>query len=265
MLQIGDIAKIKKFIKVEPGLASAGHGNTLAHNYSQDSVAIVNAISGFGYGTEIGTGYGIGNTGDIFTSDDENGYGHTYHTGLGCGSGEGSGLSTDSDFVSESSVATDINSADLKFLNDYPVFTYNSRHYVVYHVFDNYASAGRIYDDMTITPYYIAKYYNIFGEGETIEDAVLNAKALYRWFLSKENLVNHLIEQFPNLDTIVNPKELRGWSDCLATRTVRSYKEFCIENNIDQNTSFTMRQFLSLIKDPLDKTVAKKLKEKHIL
>lgn len=122
MLQIGDITKIKKFIKVEPGLASAGHGNTLAHNYSQDSVAIVNAISGFGYGTEIGTDDEVGNSSDIYPSDDENGYGYPYHTGLGCGSGEGSGLITDSDFISENSVDTDIASTDLKFLNGYPVF-----------------------------------------------------------------------------------------------------------------------------------------------
>ncbi len=163
------------------------------------------------------------------------------------------------------SVDTDIASTDLKFLNGYPVFTLNNRQYIIYHVFDNYASVGMLHDDMTITPYYIAKYYNVFGEGETIEDAILDAKDLYRWFLSKENLVNHLIEQFPDLDIIVNPKELRSWYDCLATNTFSSYKEFCTENNIDQKASFTIRQFLSLIKVPLDKTVAEKLKEKRLL
>ena len=129
-------------------------------------------------------------------------------------------------------------------------------------VHGNYAIGRILNSDFTTKPCYIAKCGNYFAHGDTLEDAVCDARSKYEESMSIEERIKLFNEQFPDRDKKVSAKELFVWHHTLTGSCLAGRKHFCEEYGLDyENGEYTVNEFIQLTKDAYNGSIIRQLEE----
>ena len=101
---------------------------------------------------------------------------------------------------------------------------------------------------MTLEACYIAKEDNSFAHGKTLKDAAADAAAKEMHRMPVEKRIEKFIEEFGFLDSEHTGKEFYDWHHILTGSCRMGRDEFCKDNDIDLDTTYTVRYFLDVTK-----------------
>ena len=171
------------------------------------------------------------------------GYGNGSGSGSGDGNGSGSG-------------------ENIEAFRGQPVHIIDGVQTLIDKVHGNYAIGRILNSDLTTIPCYIAKCGNYFAHGDTLEDAVRDARSKYEKNMSIDERIKLFNEQFPDRDKKVSAKELFIWHHTLTGSCLAGRKYFCKEQGLDyENGEYTVNEFIQLTKDAYNGSIIRQLEE----
>ena len=182
--------------------------------------------SGYGRGDGYGSGYGRGYGSGYGRGD---GYGSCYGSGDGYGRGDGYGDGSD---------VMSINGSIIHSIDD--IIT------IIDSVHGSYARGRIVGSDLQMKRCYIAKCGNFFAHGETLRQAVADAKTKYKENRPLEDRIADFVTKFPTLQTNVSASELFDWHHILTGSCLMGRQEWCRDNNIDMTATYTVGKFIEL-------------------
>ena len=230
--------KIIEFVKVLPLYNGYGEGNGDGNGDGDGN----GCGNGCGYGNGYGDGYGDGN-------GDGEGNGNGYENGNGYGNGYGNG---------------DRDGKNLRSLNNQNIFAIDSIQTIITSVKNNIAKGFIVQNDLSLIPCFIAKGENSFAHGNSIQDAVL---FLRKKLLKKLPISQRIIkfkEKFVDIATKYPAFDFYEWHHFLTGSCNIGRTSFAKDHNINIDTdSFTVTEFIDLVKDSYGQNIIKELKESY--
>ena len=185
---------------------------------------------GDGSGSGDGSGYGSGDV-DGDGSGDGDGY----------GSGYGDGVEA---------------------INGHKVYMIDNTPTLIDSVHGNYAKGSILNSDLTLTPCYIAKVGDYFAHGDTLREALGEAREKYENNLQLEDRIRHFNERYPDRDKKIPAKELFNWHHTLTGSCLMGRKQFCRGHDLDwENGEYTVNEFIALTRDAYGGNVIRQLEE----
>ena len=170
------------------------------------------------------------------------GYGSGYGSGSGSGSGSGDGL---------------------KLLNNQTVYLIDNIQTIIISVRNNIAKGFIVNSDLTLTPCYIAKNYNLFAHGKTIKEACNALQDKIFNNLSEDERINAFVATFPNINKKIKAIDLFDWHNKLTGSCKMGREQFCKDKGIDIDLDvFTIAEFIKLTENSYGSNIIFKLKEK---
>lgn len=129
-------------------------------------------------------------------------------------------------------------------------------------VHHRYARGHILNSDLTTKQCFIARCGNYFAHGDTLEEAVKDARAKYESKLSTEERIRLFNQQYPDRDKKVPASELFQWHNTLTGSCFAGRKHFCREHGLDyENGEYTVNEFIELTKDAYGGDIIRQLKD----
>ena len=244
--------EITTFLQIDEYLSCYGDGSGYDDGFDDG----FGSGNGFGDGSVDGDGYGYGNgNGSGNGYDDGSGYGFGNGNGDGSGDGDGYGYGNGSGHG-------DGDGNDIEYLNNQKIYTIDNIPTLIDSVHTNYAKGRILNSDLTTKPCFIAKCGNFFAHGETLRQAVSDAKSKYNQSLPVEDRVKAFNTQYPDRDKKIPAQELFQWHNTLTGSCLLGRKQFCEEHNLDYESGFyTVNEFISLTRDAYGGEVIRMLEQ----
>lgn len=181
--------------------------------------------SGYGFGSGDGNGYGDG-SGD----GSGNGSGYGFGSGDGDGSGDGSGINIKS-----------YKGNKVYYVDDIPCI-FKSVH-------ENFASVEVIdINSFELKKAFIGKFENCFAHGETIKEAIEDARSKYYQSLNFDEVKEKLLAEFKEKGKLT-VKELYNWHGILTGSCRFGRTQFQTEHNLKDDDLLTLEEFIELTKN----------------
>lgn len=188
------------------------------------------ARSGSGYGDGYGSGYGSG-TGYGYGDGYDDGYGDGYGTGYGSGYGDG-----------------DDSGDGIKKYDGEDVHMIDGVQTIITSVHGDVAKGFILQGDLTLTPCFIAKVDGCFAHGETVRQAVTDARDKAFEGLPQEERITAFLDAIkPN--TAYPVMTLYDWHHRLTGSCEAGRKAFAKDHGIDLSACMTREAFFELTKD----------------
>lgn len=187
----------------------------------------------------------------------EDGYGHdddsSYNDGIGVGSGLGSGFGYEDGF----GVGSDFDSglgydhdSGIKSYDGHEVHRIDNLQTIIYSIHGNIARGAIINEDLTLKDCYIAKYEGHFAHGETVAQAMADARSKVYQDKPIEERIDYVIESYPDVDRPIEHSVLFSLHNFLTGSCLFGRQEFAESHALDpKHGSMTMREFIHLTKD----------------
>ena len=193
--------------------------------------AILNFLSlgsGYGYGDGYGSGYGSGyGYGD--GSGSGSGYGDGDGSGYGYGDGSGSG------------------SGDIVKVGAHHIYNVDGVPTAFYSIHGICAQGGVLQQDFTFKPCYIARVGDSFAHGDTLRQAMADARTKELRNKPVEERVGQFLFTYPDPEALIPAKELFDWHNILTGSCLFGRKQFCAERGIDvEHDNFSVKDFIKL-------------------
>ena len=237
--------KIKRFLSIGYG-DCYGYGSGFGEGYGYGS----GFGEGYGYGSGFGEGYGYGyGSGSGYGSGFGDGYGYGYGSGFGDGSGYGSGFGE--------------GCGDLKSYDHRRVYYIDCVPTLIDSVRGTFAQGHIIQADKTLKACYIARHGNYFAHGDTLHKAQEDALAKYMLNMPEEERIAEFIRAHPDIDAEYPCEGLFKWHNTLTGSCEFGRRQFCKDNGIDLQKSYTVRFFLDITKNAYGGNVIKKVIEEY--
>ena len=135
---------------------------------------------------------------------------------------------------------------------------------IIRRVHGQYAEGAVLREDLSIQECYIAKCGNYFAHGDTLADAVRDARAKYEKHLPLEERIRLFQEKYPTLETVCLNADLFVWHHTLTGSCLFGRKEFAEHHGIDvENGSMTVAEFIELTKDAFGSEEIRQLKDSY--
>ena len=183
--------------------------------------------SGNGNGSRYGDGYGSG-SGDGCGSGNGNGYGYGY--GYGYGNGDGNGIKI-----------KQFKGNKVYYVDDIPCI-FKSVH-------ENYASVEIIdVNSLELKNAFIGKFENRFAHGETIREAIEDARSKYYQSLDFDEVKEKLLSEFKEKGKLT-VKELYNWHGILTGSCRFGRTQFQTEHNLKDDDLLSLEEFVELTKN----------------
>ena len=213
---------------------------------------------GSGYGSGIGSGYG--NTyGDGYCDGYCDGSGEGSSNGLGdgsgYGSGDGSGYGYDDGYCD--------GGYSIKKYGEHSVYLVDSTQTLIYSVHGNYAKGAIINSDLTLSPCFIAKEFDYFAHGETLQEAIKAVHAKTIQNLPEEERIDKFLQEYPDKNKKQSGRVFFNWHHILTGSCYMGRKQFCKDNNIDIDAKYTPMEFLDICKDAYGSNVIKQIIKRY--
>lgn len=201
--------KIKEFLAARSGIG-CGCG------YGSGSGSGIGSGSGSGYGSGYGSGSGSGY-----------GYGYGYGTGYGYGYGSGDGI---------------------KKYDGEDVHMIDGVQTIITSVHGDIAKGFILQGDLTLTPCFIAKVDGCFAHGETVRQAVTDARDKAFEGLPQEERITAFLDAIkPNTEYPV--MTMYDWHHRLTGSCEAGRKAFAKDHGIDLSADMTREAFFELTKN----------------
>ena len=186
--------------------------------------------SGSGYGYGYGSGYGDGSGyGSGYGDGYGDGYSYGYGDGYGDGSGSGSGYGIKK-----------YDGEDVHMIDDVQT--------IITAVHGNIAKGFILQGDLTLTPCFIAKVDGCFAHGETVRQAVTDARDKAFEEMPQEERITAFLDAIkPNTEYPV--MTLYDWHHRLTGSCEAGRKAFAKDHGIDLSADMTREEFFELTKD----------------
>ena len=182
---------------------------------------------------EIGDGSGYG-SGDGYGDGSGSGDGSGYGSGDGYGSGSGYG----SGYGDGSGVAV---------FNGDKVWMVDGVPTLIRSVYRGYAKCAVLRYDLTLKACYVAKEGCCFAHGDTLRDAVRDARGKYLGRMPVEERIRLFAEEYPDASCVVKGTELYRWHGILTGSCRMGRDEWCRAHGMDpETTSLTVKRFCAL-------------------
>ena len=192
------------------------------------------ARSGYGSGSGSGTGY---DSGAGYGSGSGSGSGTGSGSGYGYGDGDGSGSGTGYD-----------SGAGIKKYDGEDVHMIDGVQTIITAVHGNIAKGFILQGDLTLTPCFIAKVEDCFAHGETVRQAVTDARDKAFEGLPQEERITAFLDAIkPNTEYPV--MTLYDWHHRLTGSCEAGRKAFAKDHGIDLSADMTREAFFELTKD----------------
>jgi hypothetical protein len=189
---------------------------------------------GIGYGDGTGYGYGLGSDGT--------------GNGSGNGFGGGNGNQVSIHYV----VIKQFKGNKVYYVDDIPCI-FKSVH-------ENYASVEVINIlSLELTKAFIGKYKNYFAHGETIRDAIEDARSKYYQSLDFDEVKEKLLAEFKKKGKLT-VKELYDWHGMLTGSCRFGRTQFQTAHNLKNTDLLTLEEFINLTKNEFGGDLIIKLK-----
>lgn len=215
--------KIKEFLDARSGFGS-GSGYGVGSGYGDGS--------GSGYGSGYGDGYGDGSGSGSGSGDgygDGSGYGSGYGSGDGDGYGDGYG-------------------DGIKKYDGEDVHMIDGVQTIITAVHGDIAKGFILQGDLTLMPCFIAKVEDCFAHGETVRQAVTDARDKAFEGLPQEERITAFLDAIkPNTEYPV--MTLYDWHHRLTGSCEAGRKAFAKDHGIDLSAYMTREAFFELTKD----------------
>ena len=210
--------------------------------------------SGYGSGSGDGSGYGSGyGSGDGYCSGDGSGYGsgYGYSSGSGYGYGSGDGYCSGDGSGDGSGYGYCSDSGDgygIKKYDGEDVHMIDGVQTIITAVHGNIAKGFILQGDLTLTPCFIAKVEDCFAHGETVRQAVTDARDKAFEDLPQEERITAFLNAIkPN--TAYPVMTLYDWHHRLTGSCEAGRKAFAKDHGIDLSADMTREAFFELTKD----------------
>ena len=224
--------KIKRFLAIGSGYGYGdGDGSGSGDGYGYGDGDGSGSGSGYGYGDGSGSGSGYG-YGDGDGDGDGSGYGYGDGDGSGSGSGYGYGYGD-----------------GLKSYNHCKVYHIDGVSTLIDNVRGMVVQGYIINRDKTLTPCYIVRHGNSFAHGESLKDAARDALAKHMRDMPEEERIAEFIKAHPDVSATYPCEDLFRWHNTLTGSCEFGRRQFCKDNGIDLNGSYTVLFFLDITKN----------------
>ena len=194
---------------------------------------------GDGYGYGRGNGYGNGNGyryGRGYGNGDGYGYGNGYGRGNGNGYGYGYGNGN-----GDGIKIKQFKGNKVYYVDDIPCI-FKSVH-------ENYASVEVIdVNSLELNKAFIGKFENCFAHGETIREALEDARSKYYQSLDFNEVKEKLLTEFKEKGKLT-VKELYNWHGILTGSCRFGRTQFQSEHNLKDDDLLTLEEFIELTKN----------------
>lgn len=188
---------------------------------------------GFGFGSGRGSGYGDGR-GSGYGYGDESGIGSGI--GIGFGSGDGSGFGFGSRIK-------------IKQFKGRKVYYVDGIPCIFKSVHENYASVEVIdVNSFELKKAFLGKFENCFAHGETIREAIEDARSKYYQSLDFDEVKEKLLAEFKEKGKLT-VKELYNWHGILTGSCRFGRTQFQTEHNLKDDDLLTLEEFVELTKN----------------
>ena len=238
------VKKIEEFVnKVEICSSGFGFGNGYGDCYGYGKG------SGNGYGDGDGYGYGNGKgSGNGYGDGDGDGDGYGYGNGKGNGYGKGDGKGYGSGY-------------GIKKYCGNTVYMIDNVATIIRVVRGNIAKGYILLRDLSLKSCYVARIDDNFAHGESIREALSDARGKAMLKMSKEDRILAFNKHFTD-DKAYPNSELYEWHHILTGSCDMGRREFAKQHGIDvENGKMTAKEFISLTENSYGKEIIKKLKE----
>ena len=178
---------------------------------------------GYGYGSGYGSGYGYG-------------YGSGDGDGLGYGSGDGSGYGSGYGY----------GYGDVSMYNGMRVWAIDDIPTIIRWLHNDMAKGFILNGDLTLRVTYVAKVGGCFAHGDTLSDAVAEARAKALRREPIEERIGRFVEQYPSLDCKVSGKKLFEWHNILTGSCSAGRQAFCQDRGLSLESDYSVAEFISL-------------------
>ena len=230
--------KIKEFLDARSGYGD-GSGSGSGDGY------------GSGYGSGDGSGYGDG-----YGYGDGDGYGSGSGYGFGYGSGYVSGFGYGSGYGSGSGYG-DGDGYGIKKYDGEDVHMIDGVQTIITSVHGDIAKGFILQGDLTLMPCFIAKVDGCFAHGETVRQAVTDARDKAFEDMPQEERITAFLDAIkPNTEYPV--MTLYDWHHRLTGSCEAGRKAFAKDHGIDLSADMTREAFFELTKDAYGGSVIRK-------
>lgn len=220
--------------------------DNLNHNYNYGYSCYDGSGCGFNcspgipdYG--LGSGYGC-DSGNI--SGDSYGSGYGYGYGEVDGSGDGSGYS---------------NNIDIIMFNEEKIYWIDGVPTIIKNIKKQIAKGFILNEDLTLQPCYVAKIDNCYAHGDTIKEAVQQAREKTFELLPMDDRIKKFWDCH-NLMDKYSARDLYEWHHILTGSCKMGRDKFIQNKNIDiNNDMFTVDEFIEICKNDYGGNIINKL------
>lgn len=220
-----------------------GHGGGNGHGHGDEN--------GYGYG--YGGGYGGGDgDGDEYGNGGGYGvgYGGGYEGGDGDGGGDGVGYGGGGgDGDGDGGGGGDGDGIKIKQFNGNKVYYVDNIPCIFKSVHENFASVEVIdVNSLKLKKAFIGKFETCFAHGETIRDAIEDARSKYYQSLDFDEAKGKLLAEFKEKGKLT-VKELYNWHGILTGSCRFGRTQFQTEHNLKDGDVLTLEEFVELTKN----------------
>ena len=242
-------AEIKRFLSEYGNGYGSGYGNG---NGDGNGYGSGNGYgNGYGNGDGSGDGYGSGNgygngdgSGDGYGSGSGSGNGYGFGSGFGNGSGNGNGNGFGSGFGNGNG-----NGCRIKQFKGNKVYYVDNIPCVFESVHENFTAVEVIdVNSFELKKAFIGKFENCFAHGETIRDAIEDARSKYYQSLDFDEAKEKLLAEFKEKGKLT-VKELYNWHGILTGSCRFGRTQFQTEHNLKDDDLLTLEEFVELTKN----------------
>ena len=237
---------------------SLGDGNGDGDGYGYGNGNGDGNGNGYGDGDGDGDGYGYGNG-----YGDGNGDGDGYGYGNGNGNGNGNGYGYGNGNGNGYGYGNGNGNGNIVKVGAHHIYKVDGVPTAIYSIHGNYARGGVLQQDFTFKPCYIARVGDSFAHGDTLRQAMADARAKELRNQPVEERVGQFLSTYPNPDTPIPAKELFDWHNILTGSCLFGRKQFCAERGINvEHDSYTLRDFVKLTKNSYGGGVIRMIEER---
>lgn len=207
--------------------------------------------NGYGDGSGCGSGFSSGKGfGDSDGDGDDDGYGSGYGNGSGYGYGNGSGYGFCSGYDS---------CTDIIMFNVEKIYLIDGVPTIIKKIKKQIAKGFILKADLTLQPCYVAKVDNRYAHGNTIKEAVKQAKEKAFELLPEDDRIKKFWECH-NLTDRYPARDMYEWHHILTGSCEMGRSQFVREKGVDlERDTFTVDEFVEMCKDRYCGEIIKKL------
>lgn len=199
-----------------------------------------------GYGFVDGYGYG---SGDCSGDGSGDGFGKGYGFGFGYGYDKGTGYGDGYCDCDDAGFGNG-NGTGISMLNGEHVYQIDDVPTLIDSVSGYFAKGRILQSDLTTRPCYIAKVGNYFAHGDTLREAMSDARKKYNEHRPLEERIADFNLEFPDRDVKVDAARLFEWHHILTGSCLAGRKAFCRDRGLDyENGKYTVNEFIALTRE----------------